>query len=143
MAKRTFYDQIITFHKNNSPIRHRLQNGLGHFWFNLKLCMDTIPFLEHDCLWTLLPTMSDCNLVRVLITNHYTVSGWTRLQGKIRHLPKVQQVLCHKLYELWQGLLLDSCRVWRSLFEILRKSNYFGFFYPCEHLILLENSPDN
>ena len=31
VAKRTFYDQIITFHKNNSPIRHRLQNGSGIF----------------------------------------------------------------------------------------------------------------
>ena len=90
--------------------------------------MYTIPFLDHDCFWRLLPTMSDCNLVCVLITKHYTVSGWTLLQAKIRHLPKLQQVLGHKLCELWQGLLFDSYRVWRSLFENLHNSNYFGFF---------------
>ena len=32
--------------------------------------MDTIPSLEHDYLWRLLPTISDCNLVRVDCT-HY------------------------------------------------------------------------
>ena len=100
--------------------------------------MYTIPFLQHDCFWRLLPTMCDCNLVCVLITKHYTVSRWNRLQAKIRHLPKLQQVLCHKLCELWQGLLFNSCRVWRSLFENLHNSNHFVFFYYlCEHLLLL------
>ena len=91
--------------------------------------MYTIPFLQHDCFWRLLPTMCDCNLVCVLITKHYTVSRWNRLQAKITHLPKLQQVLCHKLCELWQGLLFSSCRVWRSLFENLHNSNHFVFFF--------------
>ena len=91
--------------------------------------MYTIPFLQHDCFWRLLPTMCDCNLVCVLITKHYTVSRWNRLQAKITHLPKLQQVLCHKLCELWQGLLFNSCRVWRSLFENLHNSNHFVFFF--------------
>ena len=65
MALSIFYDHIITFHKNNSPVRQRLQNGLGSL---LELTLDCA--CTQYLSWNM-TAYGGC----VLIKKHYTVSG--------------------------------------------------------------------